>query len=96
MTISQYQVFHAVVELGSLTKAAENLNLTQSGVSHAIASLETELGFSLLTRDRVGVALTINGELILKYIRETLQCNDRFNLRKGQIEFSSTCPFLII
>jgi DNA-binding transcriptional LysR family regulator len=86
MTISKYEVFQAVVELGSLTKAAESLNLTQSGVSHAIASLETELGFSLLTRDRAGVTLTSNGELILKYVRETLQCNDRLRQKVAEIK----------
>ena len=31
MTISKYEAFNAVVELGSLTKAAEALKLTQSG-----------------------------------------------------------------
>jgi DNA-binding transcriptional LysR family regulator len=86
MTISKYEVFQSVVELGSLTKAAESLNLTQSGVSHAIASLETELGFSLLTRDRAGVTLTTNGELILKYVRETLQCNDRLRQKVAEIK----------
>ena len=86
MTISRYEIFHSVVELGSLTKAAEILNLTQSGVSHAIASLETELGFSLLTRDRAGVTLTTNGELILNYVRETLQCNDRLRQKVAEIK----------
>lgn len=86
MTISKYEVFHSVVELGSLTKAAESLKLTQSGVSHSIASLEAELGFSLLTRDRAGVTLTSNGELILKYVRETLQCNDRLRQKVAEIK----------
>jgi DNA-binding transcriptional LysR family regulator len=86
MTISKYEAFHAVVELGSLTKAAEILNLTQSGVSHAIASLETELGFSLLSRDRAGVTLTSNGEMILQYVRETLQCNERLRQKVAEIK----------
>ena len=85
MSLSRYEIFHAVVELGSLTKAAEFLNLTQSGVSHAIASLETELGFSLLTRDRAGVRLTTNGEIILSYVRDTLQCNDRLRQKVAEI-----------
>ena len=86
MTISKYEIFNSVVEFGSLTKAAEKLNLTQSGVSHAIAGLETELGFSLLTRDRAGVTLTSNGELILQYVRETLQCNDRLKQKVAEIK----------
>lgn len=77
MSLFKYQVLHTVVELGSLTKAAETLNLTQSGVSHALSSLESEFGFSLLKRDRSGVHLTSNGERVLKYVREILQGRER-------------------
>ncbi|GAA3324868.1 hypothetical protein GCM10020331_054460 [Ectobacillus funiculus] len=58
--------FNTVVELGSLTKAAEALNLTQSAVSYSLANLESELGFSLLIRGRSGITLTSNGQRILK------------------------------
>ncbi|HMM19780.1 MAG TPA: LysR family transcriptional regulator [Selenomonadales bacterium] len=77
MSISKYEVFSSVVELGSLTRAAEMLNLTQSGVSHAISSLENEFGFMLLTRDRSGISLTPNGERVLRHIREVLQWDER-------------------
>ncbi len=76
MSLTKFKIFRTVVEAGSLTKAAESLNLTQSGVSHAIASLESEMGFSLLKRDRSGINLTDNGERILKYIREILQWDE--------------------
>lgn len=77
MSITKYQVFLSTVELGSLTKTAEALNLTQSGVSHAIASLEEEFGFLLLIRDRAGIRLTSNGERLLRYVRDILQANER-------------------
>ncbi len=77
MSLFKYQVFHTVVQLGSLTKAAETLNLTQSGISHALSSLESEFGFSVLKRDRTGIHLTSNGERILEYVREILLCNER-------------------
>ncbi|KIL35764.1 LysR family transcriptional regulator [Cohnella kolymensis] len=77
MTIAKFEVFNTVIELGSLTKAAEALHLTQSGVSHAIASLETEMGFPLLIRGRSGISLTCDGERILKYIRDILQKNEQ-------------------
>jgi len=48
LSLAKFEVFSAVVEIGSLTKAGEMLGLTQSAVSHAIASLESECGFSLL------------------------------------------------
>ena len=50
MSISKYQVFVKVVSCGTFTKAAEALNFTQSGISHAITSLESELGITLLSR----------------------------------------------
>ncbi|WP_131724218.1 LysR family transcriptional regulator, partial [Priestia megaterium] len=47
MSLIKYEVFNAVIEYGSLTKAAEALNLTQSAISYSISNLESELGFSL-------------------------------------------------
>ncbi len=77
MSLFKYRVFLTVVELKSLTKAAETLNITQSGISHSLASLESEFGFSLLKRDRSGIHLTSNGERILESVREILQGNER-------------------
>ena len=76
LSLAKFEIFSAVVELGSLTKAGETLGLTQSAVSHAIASLESEWGFSILNRGRSGIQLTSNGERILKYIREILKWNE--------------------
>ncbi|OUS76995.1 LysR family transcriptional regulator [Paenibacillus sp. MY03] len=76
MSIVKYEIFRKVVEVGSLTSAAESLGLTQSAVSHAIASLEDEFGFLLLVRNRMGVRLTVNGERILKHVHEILSGNE--------------------
>ena len=57
MSISKYQVFLKTVSCGSFSKAAEAMNFTQSGISHAINSLENELGVKLLSRNRGGVVL---------------------------------------
>lgn len=46
MDTKKYEVFEKTVELSSLTKAAEELGLTQSGVSHIIAALEEEFRLS--------------------------------------------------
>ena len=48
MNIGKYETLMAVVEYGSLTRAAQSLGCTQSAVSHSIDSLEQELGFALL------------------------------------------------
>lgn len=85
MSISKYEVFLKVVELGSLTKAADLLGFTQSGISHTISSLEMEFGFSLLVRNRSGVKLTVNGEQVLQPIREILKWNEQLKQQVADI-----------
>jgi len=77
VSLAKYEIFSTVVELGSLTEASVKLGLTQSAVSHAIASLESEWGFSILSRGRTGIHLTSNGEIVLQYIREILKWNEQ-------------------
>ncbi len=77
LSIHKYEVLLKVVELGSLTRAAEELGFTQSGVSHIIHGLEREFGFPLLLRDRSGVRLTTNGERVLPPMRETVNWNEQ-------------------
>jgi DNA-binding transcriptional LysR family regulator len=79
LSLAKFEIFNTVVELGGLTKAGEALGLTQSAVSHAIASLESEWGFSILNRGRSGINLTSNGEHVLKYIREMLKWNEEMH-----------------
>jgi DNA-binding transcriptional LysR family regulator len=62
MNIAQLQIFLTVVDCGSFSLAALELELSQSAVSRSIAALEDELGISLLTRGRFGAAVTPIGE----------------------------------
>lgn len=73
MTLIKFEIFKTIVEVGSLTKTAEKLNMTQSGVSYAVSTLEDEFGFILLKRGRSGISLTSNGERILKHVQLILQ-----------------------
>lgn len=59
-------------KLGSLSRAAETLGYTQSGLGYAIDSLEAELGCRLLLRDHRGVRLSAAGEQLLPYIRRAV------------------------
>ena len=72
MNTTKYETFLKTVEYGSLTSAAESLGCTQSAVSHSIASLEAELGFPLIIRNRGGVKLTDEGERLLPAVRALL------------------------
>jgi DNA-binding transcriptional LysR family regulator len=85
LSINKYEIFLKVVELGSLTKAADVLGFTQSGISHTISSLEMEFGFTLLIRNRSGVKLTVNGEQVLQPIREILKWNEQLKQEVADI-----------
>jgi DNA-binding transcriptional LysR family regulator len=85
LSINKYKILIKVVELGSLTKAADFMGFTQSAVSHTINSLEEEFGFLLLTRSRSGVKLTVNGEQMVKTIREVLKWNERLEQEVASI-----------
>jgi DNA-binding transcriptional ArsR family regulator len=58
LKISQLRALVAVANHGNFSEAALHLELSQSAVSHAIASLEEELGVMLLSRGRHGAHLT--------------------------------------
>lgn len=65
MDFRQIEYFRAVVEAGSVSQAAKNLNMTQPPVSQAIAKLEAELGVRLLERTAKGVHPTQAGLYLL-------------------------------
>ena len=70
MKLSQIQALIAVADCENFSEAALQLELSQSAVSHAIASLETELGVQLFHRGRHGAQLTPVGERVLLHGRQ--------------------------
>ncbi|HLL90931.1 MAG TPA: LysR family transcriptional regulator [Tepidisphaeraceae bacterium] len=104
--VHQLQVFAAVAENLSFTRAAEALFLTQSAVSHQIAGLEEALGAELFVRQPRGVALTPAGQVLLDRSRRifaafeeariavrTAARPDQGTLRIGAS--ASACQFII-
>ena len=79
MSLLKYKTLAAVVETGSLTRAADELGCTQSAVSHSIDSLEKELGFALLLRKRSGIKLTNEGERLMPAVRNLLSSAEQLN-----------------
>ena len=59
--------FHAIAREGSLTKAAEHLNLSQSALSVQLRSLEQSLGQPLFERKHKALVLTEAGRIALEY-----------------------------
>lgn len=101
MDLRQLEVFAKVAELGSFSRAAQALSLSQPTVSEHIRALEHELGVRLLDRLGRGAAATPAGQLllsraqrILALARETRQAMDGFLGRmSGELAIgASTIP----
>lgn len=65
-----YRVFLHAAETSNLTKAAQNLHMTQPSVSYAIKQLEEALGIGLFDRLSKGVRLTSEGQALYRYVRQ--------------------------
>ena len=67
MQLNELRTFLAIIETGSLIKASEQLNVTQSTVTARLKSLESEIGQSLINRQKSGVSLTAAGVRFQRY-----------------------------
>ena len=85
MDIKKVQALLAAVDRGSLTAAASELGYTQSGLTHMMNSLETELGLSLLLRSKSGVRLSPAGQELLPEMRRLCEAADALNLAAEQL-----------
>jgi DNA-binding transcriptional LysR family regulator len=72
LRLRDLEVFFAVVECGSMAKAAAQLGVTQPAVSDIVASLESAFRVRLLDRSPRGVTPTIYGHALLKRGRAAL------------------------
>jgi len=71
-TFRQLQYFVAVAEQGSVSRAAQNLSISQSAVTEAIKDLEGDLGVSLFERHSRGLAITHKGQQFLRHATKIL------------------------
>ncbi len=72
--------FMKVAEKANFTKAGEELGMTQPAVSHQIKQLEDEVGHKLIIRNKNGLILTPEGEIVLKYARRLYALNEKMLL----------------
>lgn len=73
MRISDLQYFLKVAELHSISKAAEQLYITQQGLSRIIGSIEKELGVILFSRGTNSIELTEIGQAVLTHAKAMVQ-----------------------
>ncbi len=87
--IYQLRAFIAVARTGQMTRAAEQLHLTQSAVSKQLKSLEEELGAPLFERSASGMALSAAGKRLMPLAKRTLDAATELlsaaKLLQGQI-----------
>ena len=83
MTTRQILFFLTLARCGSFTKAADELFMTQPGLSYAMKQLESELGVPLFNRNDKGVVLTRYGEAFLPYAERVV---NTINEAVGTIE----------
>ena len=89
-----YRIFYTVANNGNITKAAEELMISQPAISKSIKNLEEQLGGQLFVRTKRGVILTEEGKEFYKYISKALEYihnaenkfTDLINLNTGTIK----------
>ncbi len=79
MTFHQLKIFCHIVELGSVTRASEQLGIPQPAATRAIRALESEFGLPLFDRSGRGVAVSENGRLLYEYARQILELSGRLS-----------------
>lgn len=89
-TIRQLQYFVAVAEQGSVSRAAQNLSISQSSVTEAIKELEGDLGVGLFDRHPRGLAITHKGHQFLRHATKILaDVSDARRTFSGEAEASA-------
>ncbi|MES2262269.1 MAG: LysR substrate-binding domain-containing protein [Pseudomonadota bacterium] len=73
MEIRQLKYFVAIVDGGSLSRAAQTLFIAQSALSKQISDLEKDLGTELLNRTRTGISATESGKIFYDHARAILK-----------------------
>lgn len=85
MDTKKIEAFLKTIELGSMNKAAEHLNYTQTGLLYMIKTLEQDLGAKLLIRTSQGVSLTKAGQELKPIMEETVESGSRLMDRANAI-----------
>ena len=71
------QALLLAIQYGSLTAAGKELGYTQSGMTRMIRSLEKEIGFPLLVRNKQGVRPSANGQQMVPAFQEVVRASQK-------------------
>ena len=95
LKLRQLEVFDALIEAGSVSRAAERLNLSQPAVSIALANFEEDLGYRLFHRARGFFVPTNEAILLHDEVRQGLDAMARIEQRSGEIRAGRTGGIVI-
>lgn len=91
VNLELYRVFYTVAKCGSLTKAAEELYISQPAVSQAIKQLEIQLGGQLFNRTHKGMELSeTGGKQIFKTVEQALRLFDDAENKYAELKDTAT------
>lgn len=91
VNLDLYRVFCKVAKCGSLTKAAEELYISQPAVSQSIKLLENQLGTTLFNRTHKGMELSANGgALIYKSVSKAIELLDESENKLLSLKHTAT------
>ena len=106
INLELYRIFYTVAKNKHMTKASEELHISQPAISQSIKKLEDELGGTLFLRSNKGMNLTSEGKMFFEYVKGALELiNNAENeftsfkdLSKGEIKIgvSTTLTKLIL
>ena len=81
LSLDQFRVFAAVVEVGSFSAAARKLNRAQSAITYTVQKLEEQVGAELFDRSGYRPVLSETGRALLPRVRRILEEVDGFRLQ---------------
>jgi DNA-binding transcriptional LysR family regulator len=79
-SVSSLRLVATILQMGKLTSAADELHMSQSAASHALKSLESQLGLQLFRREREGLRLTEAGQRLCPLIEAALSSLERIRI----------------
>lgn len=82
------KTFKIVAQLGSVSKAAKKLCLTQPSITKSIKKLESQLNMTLFVREKKGMILTDNGKLLYRYIVDSINTLDGVEMLASNVSIN--------
>ena len=73
VNLELYRIFYIVAKNKHMTKASEELNISQPAISQSIKKLEEQLGGTLFIRSNKGMELTEEGKMFFEYVKSSLE-----------------------